>query len=144
MEKCLHGMDRRYCALCNGVVRAVPQATYPTPKQVAPAGLYNPHKHEERAQVPIAQELSDVIFGTALDNQDPNKIYCSFCGSEVEQVEVLVERTKPRIRYTTDVYRDPDTQEISEHRRIQVRTEELKACKKCCLQIRKPIVVTRI
>jgi hypothetical protein len=74
--------------------------------------------------------------------KDPNKLYCSFCGSEVDQVNQLTER-KPVIRKVQDTYRN-DSGEIIIQEKVVSRMETVHACPNCVLQIRKPITVRTV
>lgn len=100
---------------------------------------------DKRAQVAVSQELTDAVFGK--DDGVPfdlDKTYCSYCGSPVEQIDLTTSKIKPHIRFSSEPYMDPDTHEIKELRKINVISETLHACPKCCLNIRKPIIVQRV
>lgn len=76
--------------------------------------------------------------------KDPSKTYCTFCGNEVDEINRLTEKTKPRVRFTNEPVMDPKTREIHTQRKVQVYSETLNACPNCVLQIRKPITVQRV
>lgn len=71
--------------------------------------------------------------------RDPGKIYCSFCGVEIDQLRVTTER-KPTIKITTEAYKD-DNGEIHLVEKYVSKVETIHACPEHCLQIRKPIAV---
>lgn len=76
--------------------------------------------------------------------KDPSKTYCTFCGAEVDHINLLTEKGKPRIKFSDEVVMDPETREIHTQRRLSVFAETLNACPNCVLKIRKPITVQRV
>lgn len=140
--KCVHGMDPRFCALCNGVVRQVVQ---PAAKQTRLQKSMLRAADSKFSGVSLAgYEWAEGMFDRDPDSDklDPNQIHCSFCGRPTEKLDLTSER-KPQIRTRVDHHQHSDgTIEIREH--VEASSETLHACPDCCLQIRKPITVQRV
>lgn len=74
--------------------------------------------------------------------RDPNKMYCSFCHSEIDKVNTLSER-KAVIKRIEEPYRN-SAGEIAFQEKIVSKVEDFHACPNCVLQVRNPIVVRRV
>jgi hypothetical protein len=97
-------------------------------------------EEKRTSQVDISSEAwAENIFDDAPPMRDPNKTYCTFCGTEVQKIDLLTER-KPIIRKTEDAYRNASG-EIVIQERITTRMETINACPNCSLKVRKPVVV---
>lgn len=96
------------------------------------------------AYAAVGIDPEDAATARTNELRDPNKTYCTFCGAEVDYINVLSERGKPRIRFSDEIVMDADTREVHSYRKVQVFSEKLNACPKCVLNIRKPITVQRV
>lgn len=72
---------------------------------------------------------------------EPGKLYCTHCGSPVDHITKLSE-SKPRIRKFSEPVKIGDN--IVFREKVSVVAEEVHACQKCVLQIRKPIVLRTV
>ncbi len=74
--------------------------------------------------------------------KDPNKLYCTFCGTEVDHVHVTTEK-KPKIRTVIETYKD-GAGDIHVEEKVISQADTVYACPNCVLQVRKPIYVRRV
>jgi hypothetical protein len=100
---------------------------------------------EERSKVSVV--IGDEAWAKGLfeDNPvklDPDKLYCTFCGDEIDRIHVTSER-KPVIRKIIDAYKD-ESGEIHQIEKVISRVETIHACPNCCLKVRRPITVRRV
>lgn len=87
----------------------------------------------------------DELFDQAEEDnpRDPDKTYCTFCGTEVDYVNLTSEK-RPRIRKRLRVVKNEDGDDITIDDEIEVKVETINACPNCCLKVRKPIAVQRV
>ena len=88
------------------------------------------------------EEWAKDLFPNAPQPRDPNKLYCSFCGDAVDQIAVITEK-KPTITRTVDAYKDASGTVVMQEK-VVTRMETVNACPRCCLKVRRPIVVRRV
>lgn len=102
-------------------------------------------EHRKIASIDISDEAwAAGLFDDAepVPQLDPDKLYCSFCGDPVEKIRVTQEK-KPVIRRVMETYKTEGGDVIMQEK-VTSRAEEVNACPKCCLKIRKPIEVRRV
>jgi hypothetical protein len=100
------------------------------------------HAEEQRKTCVDITQSAQGIFPVDTTVRDPDKLYCTFCGDEVDQVRVTTER-KPVVRVKIDTYKDTSG-EVHVQERVVTRAETIHACPNCCLRVRKPIVARRV
>jgi hypothetical protein len=86
----------------------------------------------------------DIDFGPEpVNTQDPDKLYCTFCGKEVQKVDVTREKIS-RTRIFLEPEKDEATGEIHITEKLRSQVQENIACPSCCLKIKKPIMTRRV
>lgn len=95
-------------------------------------------RRENSAVIPAAlgaQLFSDSEPTVTLD---PNKVTCTFCGAQVDHMNVLTEK-KAKIRIVEKKFIN-SAGELDVQRKVTSQQQIEKACPNCCLKVQKPIV----
>lgn len=77
-----------------------------------------------------------------IEVQDPDKLYCSFCGAEVQRINTLTEKRAAIIKYN-EFYKDSSGDIVSQQKR-RVSVTEMRACPKCVLFVKNPQIVRTV
>jgi hypothetical protein len=93
--------------------------------------------------IPLSDEDAMDIFGASPEvaAKDPSKLYCSFCGSETDEITCLRGSGQTVIQKDIRITGD-DPVQIEDV--VKVRAKKVIACKDCVLKVVKPQVATRV
>lgn len=137
MNKCLHGMDPAYCAICNGVCDATARQVQ-RKRQALDAHMLTLAERYTSTPPATIPGLDNLFRVRVTEPPDPDKYYCSFCGRETPRIKLTFGNGKPRVRLE---YEQDERKELHVSK-VFVAGGKVQACPSCCLDVRQPITVT--